>query len=423
MFQIPNPKAQSPKPKACFRQQYNLPLMRNLVFVVAVLLLASRAAAMEVQDVGLSAKGRTIHASIVRAADSAPVVAVVGGLAGEDTSSRVVTQAVDAHDKQPQNRRRYTLIGIAVANPDSSRLVFPPTGTAYRDNTESHALWRWLGIHAPSLVLVAGTDEASLALALSENQVAGIGRIPARSVDATGRLLDTIPATISESEARLEINGRRRRSPRQLADELSRVYGQDFDQFTYIPGMALIGRMRLGQTADVERLVAPYVNGTRNPLDRPNSLVLAGHLVMAELAERTSNPAYLAARAHYPAAVAALDAHLGTAVVSLSRHSPGRLTVSTHRDLLGRHRFVSMYMRSRSSSAVPAGTPRSSAHCRASRLTGLRNAEPDSLRFIPSLYRARRRRCLPRRWRPSRTPTSCRSTRSAPASWTSPAGL
>jgi rhamnogalacturonyl hydrolase YesR len=51
----------------------------------------------------------------------------------------------------------------------------------------------------------------------------------------------------------------------------------------------------LARLADVERLVAPYINGTRNPLDRPNSLVLAGHLVMAELAERTGNPAYLAA--------------------------------------------------------------------------------------------------------------------------------
>ena len=200
-----------------------------------------------------------------------------------------VSQAVDAFDKQPQARRRYTLIGIAVANPDASRLVFPPTGVAYRDNTESHALWRWIGIHAPDLVLIAGADEASLSLALSENQVAGIGRIPARAVRGTG-LLDAVPATIAESEAHHEINGRHRRSPRQVADELSRFYGQDFDQFTYIPGMALIGRMRLGQTADVERLVAPYINGTRNPLDRPNSLVLAGHLVMAELAERTRQP-------------------------------------------------------------------------------------------------------------------------------------
>ena len=268
--------------------------MRPVLILAVLLMFASLAAAADVQEVGLSAKGGIIRAAVVRgSSESAPIVALIGGLAGDDASSRAVSQAVDAFDKQPQARRRYTLIGIPVANPDGSRLVFPPTGVAYRDNPESHGLWRWIGIHAPDLVLIAGRDESSLSLALSENQVAGIGRIPARAVSGTG-LLDTVPATIAESEARQEINGRLRRSPRQVADELSRVYGQDFDQFTYIPGTALIGRLRLGQTADVERLVAPYINGTRNPLDRPNSLVLAGHLVMAELAERTGNPAYLA---------------------------------------------------------------------------------------------------------------------------------
>jgi unsaturated rhamnogalacturonyl hydrolase len=270
--------------------------MRALALLTAVLLISSPVAAAEMQDVGLAAKGGVIRAAIVPgASESAPVVALLGGLGGEDASSRAVAQAVEAFDKQPQARRRFTLIGIALANPDNSRLVFPPTGVAYRDATESHALWRWIGIHSPDLVLIAGADESSLAHALTENVVGGIGKIPARVVSGTGALLDAVPATVAESEAHHEINGRRRRSPKQVADELSRIYGQDFDQFTYIPGMALIGRLRLGQTADVERLVAPYINGTRDPLDRPNSLVLAGHLVMAELAERTGNPAYLAA--------------------------------------------------------------------------------------------------------------------------------
>ena len=270
--------------------------MRALALIAAVLLISSPVAAAEMQEVGLTAKGALIRATFVRASsESAPVVALVGGLAGEDASSRAVSQAVDAFEKQAQNSRRYTLIGIAVANPEAARLIFPPVGVAYRDNAESHALWRWLGIHAPDLVLVAGRDESGLAHALSETAVVGIGRIPARPVEVNGRLLDAVPSVVAESEAHHEINGRRRRSAKQVADELSRVYGHDFDQFTYIPGMALIGRMRLGQTADVERLAAPYINGSKNPLDRPNSLVLAGHLVMAELAERTNNPAYLAA--------------------------------------------------------------------------------------------------------------------------------
>jgi rhamnogalacturonyl hydrolase YesR len=270
-------------------------MVRALAFLV-VSFLASPALSMEMQDIGLAAGGGTIRAAVVRgSSDSAPIVALVGGLAGEDASSRAVTQAVEAFDRQPQSQRRFTLIGIAVANPDRSPLAFPPTGVAYRDSSESHVLWRWIGAHAPDLVLVAGQDEASLANALSENSVAGFGRIPARPMGNEARLLEAIPATIRESEARREINGRARRSPRQVADELARVYGHDFDQFTYIPGMALIGRLRLGHTADVERLVAPYIDGSKNPLDRPNSLVLAGHLVLAELAQRTRTPAYLTA--------------------------------------------------------------------------------------------------------------------------------
>ena len=270
-------------------------MLRSAALPLALALASSPAWAADVQEIGLTAKGQTIHASIVRGPSaSAPVVALVGGLRGRDASSAAVAQAVAALDQQPQSTRRFTLIGIAVANPDTSRLVFPPVGAAYRDNPESHGIWRWLGIHAPDLVLVSGPDDASLVTALTANVVVGIGRIPARAV-AGSNLLGAVPATIARSEAREELEGRERRSPRQVAEELSKVFGQDFEQFTYIPGLALVGRLRLGQTADVERLAAPYVDGTRNPLERPNSLVLAGHLVFAELAARTRNPAYLAA--------------------------------------------------------------------------------------------------------------------------------
>ena len=268
--------------------------MRQVTLLIAIALVSAPVWAAETQEVGLTTTGQAIRAAVVRgASDAAPVVVMVGGLGGRDGSSASVSRAIETFDKQPQTSRRFTLIGIAVGNPESVRLVFPPTGAAYRDNSESHALWRWIGIHAPDLVLVAGSDDSSLAGALTENVVAGIGRIPARTVDATVNLLQAVPATLSTSEARREIEGRRRRSPRQVAEELSKVYGQDFAQFTYIPGMALIARLRLGHTADVEKLVAPYVDGSRNPLERPNSLVLAGHLVMAELASRTGKPVYL----------------------------------------------------------------------------------------------------------------------------------
>ena len=83
---------------------------------------------------------------------------------------------------------------------------------------------------------------------------------------------------------------RQERSPRQLADELAQVYGHDFDQLTYLPGMALIGQLRLGQHRGGRRLAERYLDG-RDNLARANSLTLAGHLVFAELAEGLGIPA------------------------------------------------------------------------------------------------------------------------------------
>ena len=242
--------------------------MRVATVLFALALVTSPVQAMDRQDIGLTAKGGTIRAAIVRgSSDSAPVVALVGGLSGEDASSRAVMQAIDEFDKQPQAKRPYTLIGICDRESEGSTLVFPPTGVAYR-STRSHVLWRWIGIHAPDLVpSPAPTPQAPAAL--SDHPVAASAAF--RRARITARLLQAIPQTIVESEARREINGRRRRSPRQLADELSRVFGQDFEQFTYIPGMALIGRLRLGQTADVERRGAPYVNGSKELARPPNS--------------------------------------------------------------------------------------------------------------------------------------------------------
>ena len=57
--------------------------------------------------------------------------------------------------------------------------------------------------------------------------------------------------------------------------------------------MALIAQMRLGHVAEVEKLAAPYLDPSRNLLNRASSLTLAAHLVFAELAERSGNKAYI----------------------------------------------------------------------------------------------------------------------------------
>ena len=64
--------------------------------------------------------------------------------------------------------------------------------------------------------------------------------------------------------------------------------------------MALIGRLRLGeldsdnsQLADVQRIVAPYLEGKRPTLpEKPTSSHLSGHLIFAELARSTGNYKY-----------------------------------------------------------------------------------------------------------------------------------
>lgn len=237
-------------------------------------------------DVGLSGTGAVIEAvSRAGAADRAPTVLLVGGLDGDDASGRQIREAL-ASDAVPGVR----LLAIPLANPDAVPMAFPPSGVAYRENREAHALWRWIGVHAPDLVVVVGEDHG-LAQALSTNDVAGVGRVPARRVARGVPPLSSIPDPLPPSPARLELARRLARTPDQLAREFAAVYGHQFDQVTYLPGMALIGRMRMGDTSDVSRLAAPYLE---QPPAIRSSLTIAGHLVFAELAERTGDERYLA---------------------------------------------------------------------------------------------------------------------------------
>jgi unsaturated rhamnogalacturonyl hydrolase len=263
----------------------------NMARIAASLLcfcLVLPAMAAERWDVGLATNGARIEAAVVAGASAtSPTVLLIGGLNGNGPATRLVTEEARAFDARSQANRPFRLVAIALANPEASRLVFPPAGTAYRENTESHVLWRWIAMQAPDLVLVAGTEDYGLSEALSGNVVAGVGRIPTERVPLESGMLQRALRLkeIPRSEARREIERRRSRSPRQLAEELARHYGHEFDQLTYIPGMSLIGRLRLGHVPDVQKIVAKWVDG-------PRSGNLAGYLVFAELAARTSEPRY-----------------------------------------------------------------------------------------------------------------------------------
>lgn len=177
--------------------------------------------------------------------------------------------------------------------------MFPPTGTAYRDNAESNELWRWIAMQAPDFVIIVANDDYGMADALPRNSVAGVGSIPAVRVapalhkaGAPG-LLRLVPPDLQPSEAHREMLRRTERSPRQVADELAQYYGQTFPDAIYINAIALIGQLRLGNLKQVQALVEPFVDGSKDSLARPTSLHLAGHLIFAELAARTGDPRYL----------------------------------------------------------------------------------------------------------------------------------
>jgi rhamnogalacturonyl hydrolase YesR len=248
---------------------------------------------METLPIGLTSSGRMIEAVVVPAASiKARTVMVIAGLDGSEESGRDLLRETDRINALPLARRPFHLLSIAAANPDRARLIFPPTGPAYKENTESHYLWRWIGMRAPDLVLVVGSDDSGLVEALARNAVAGMGRIPSRRINKVAGLLQSI-GTLARSEAAHELALRQARTPRQLAEELEPYYGHSFEEAVYIPAVALIGRVRLGHTDDVRRIVLPFTSAAKNSMAKPSGSHLSGHLIFAELAERTGESRYV----------------------------------------------------------------------------------------------------------------------------------
>ena len=264
---------------------------RFLPCFFACLLLHVDAIAGERWTIGLSASGAPIEAvEIPGRSASSPTVLLVGGLQQPDPSADAVAREVAAFEQLPQDRRAFRLIAIARANPDAPLLQFPPSGVAYREHIESHVLWRWIGTHAPDLVLIAGPDPG-LVDALSQNAVIDVGQVPSRRVDASTPFLRSITDPITASSAHQEIDRRLARSPRALAEELARIYGHEFTTPTYIAAMALISRLRLGERDDIGPILEPYLAGAKNSFERPSQSSLAAHALFFEYARQARDDA------------------------------------------------------------------------------------------------------------------------------------
>ncbi len=276
-------------------------------------------------------------------------VLVIGGLDGELESVKSVLACLEwfsmAEAAKPLHQR-FSLSAVPFAYPDkaSRQPGYPPQGEAYGgvDRPEAAHLWRWIGMHAPDLLLVLRRSEDTrwliprsterqwkqLAEALkparhpdprSTELVSQVGEIAPGGTGTVTSLGLAAPVKESQrqfarlleallqsgfqgpSPARLELKRRLNRSPLEIASQLAERYGHELSQVVYIPAVALIGRLRLGQLTqnnqhllDVERIVEPYITGVRPSLpDPPNGSHLSGHLVFSELARLTGKRKYL----------------------------------------------------------------------------------------------------------------------------------
>ncbi len=287
--------------------------MRFSALLFILFLSVALAQADEVRSaLGVTRQGTQIDALLapesLAPASAKPRVLLIGGLDGRAESVAAVTATLQAMRADAKFGPRVAVAAVPNARPDASALapIFPPAGEAYLkpETDASHYLWRWIGMQAPDLVLIVAeagdASAASLAKALGETAPCGMGTIPA-TVIATGSAV-TLPETIAPSPARKEWRRRVARTPVEVATELAAVYGQKMDPVMYIPALAVVGRVRLGELtgdatalADAERIGAPFRNGVKESMPaNGNGSTISGHLIFSELARRTGHAGWTA---------------------------------------------------------------------------------------------------------------------------------
>ncbi len=286
-------------------------------------------------------------------------VLVIGGLDGELESVKSVLACLEwfsSDEAAKPLHQRFTLSAVPFAYPDtptqasgetdkpSGQPGYPPQGEAYGgvQRPETAHLWRWIGMHAPDLLLELRQSEnarwliprstrlqwkqlaetlkparrlpprsTGLLSRIGEIAPGGTGTVPSLGLEVPlkesqqqfARLLEALLQSGFQgpSPARQELKRRLNRSPLEIAAQLAERYGHELSQVAYIPAVALIGRLRLGQLTqnnqhllDVERIVEPYTTGVRPSLPNPpNGSHLSGHLVFSELARLTGKKKYL----------------------------------------------------------------------------------------------------------------------------------
>ena len=285
-------------------------------------------------------------------------VLLIGGLDGSTESIETTLEALEWFQNEfsaSKFRGKWQMSAVPCANPDGAlkgtadnqsggdpTIGYPPNPKAYNDpkNSEAQYLWRWIGMHAPDIVvdlrgggpfevksapggetrasqIAAGVAtkrtlaENELASALGSHSPSGVDSIPAIQVSCGSRGGQFILTDLlrrfernrmnTPSPARIELRTRAARSPLRIALQLEKRYGNHLKTVMYQPALSLVARARLtdltgnaDHRAAVEKIVSPYLDGSKSPIGKRNSgSVLSGHLIFGELARSTDNKAYI----------------------------------------------------------------------------------------------------------------------------------
>ena len=304
---------------------------------------------------GLTRSERPIGALVDRDAyaplTDRPRVLLVGGMSGDPSDVSLSLAALKWHASLGDLGESIALSAVPCANPGGLALGngpyngaggvpgtgYPPEGGYFfdRENPEARHLWRWTSYMASDLVVELQSGEAtawqanaaasglasglnasalpdddSFVSALGRHPASGLGVIPAlrltvaeQRIEAElGRLWTAIrDSPPGSSQARVELDRRRGRSPTEVGWDLAVTNGRTLEPLVYTQGVAISGRLRLAaldpgaheNTADIVPLVAPVVEDVKKILgSEPNAADVAGVVWAEELAESTGDPRY-----------------------------------------------------------------------------------------------------------------------------------
>ncbi|MCE9606595.1 MAG: glycoside hydrolase family 88 protein [Planctomycetia bacterium] len=281
--------------------------------------------------IGVTREGNPIEAYIAEpnGYESKKIrVLLVSGLTGRNASGLLPKAGVDGE----LSISTVSLDRNAASDAKPGTHQFPPSGDFYQSPTQVEAqyLWRWIGMHAPDLVVEVVTGDAEEfhlpassfprlktlsthlpnlqvrpfsdepLTCLNETSPCAVGIVPAmRVVAKTDAYWNTLKRALTESKlppssARIEIQKRLARTPEQVAAQLLEVYGKQLSSVQYIPALALVGRLRHELSREqkdapvspiVLAAVEPYLSSAKPTLaPKAGGSGTAGNLLFGELA-------------------------------------------------------------------------------------------------------------------------------------------